>query len=223
MCCKKKSMSEGHDYVFKIIVIGDSGVGKSSLTLRLTDDVFYNDHANTIGIDFRMHCLTVHGKTVRLHVWDTAGQERFQNMAASFYRGANGILLCFDVTSKFSFTNLEKWMERVRLQAVPSAPLVLVGCKCDDTARREVTSEDAVLWAAARSIPYIETSARCNMGVALAFQMVAMAMMASSELRPNDRTSSSQLYPPGRDRPAGAPILISETVARLRKDKKCCL
>ena len=210
---------DGSDYSFKIIVIGDSDVGKSSLTLRLTDDIFYADHAATIGIDFRVHSLTIQGRSVRLHVWDTAGQERFQNVTASFYRGANGILLCFDVTKRYSFQSLEKWMERVRLQAVPTAPLVLVGCKADDiVVRREVTSDEAVEWSAARGIPYIETSARSNIGVELAFETVTKSMIALLDTHPmHRRTVHHPVLQP--------PFMISSAhVARNqeKESKSCC-
>ena len=161
------------DYIFKIIVIGDSGVGKSSLTVRLSEDVFYKDYASTIAIDFRMYFMTFMEKKIRLQIWDTAGQERFQSVATAFYRGANGVMMCFDLTHRPSFEHLEQWMERVKQQALPGIPCVLIGCKSDEAkGNRQVTRDEAVAWAQANNMGYIETSAKDKENVLHAFQQV---------------------------------------------------
>ena len=104
------------DYIFKIIVIGDSGVGKSSLTVRLSEDVFYKDYASTIAIDFRMFFMNFMDKKIRLQIWDTVGQERFQSLSAAFYRGADSCVLVFDVTKPKTFVRVRRSNPR------PSAP-----------------------------------------------------------------------------------------------------
>lgn len=163
------------DYIFKIIVIGDSGVGKSSLTVRLSEDVFYKDYASTIAIDFRMHQMTFMEKKIRLQIWDTAGQERFQSVATAFYRGANGVMVCFDLTHRASFSHLDQWMERVRQQALPGIPCILVGCKLDEArAGRQVSREEAAAWAQQHNMGYIETSAKEKENVIHAFQQITM-------------------------------------------------
>lgn len=165
------------DYIFKIIVIGDSGVGKSSLTVRLSEDVFYKDYASTIAIDFRMHQMTFMEKKVRLQIWDTAGQERFQSVATAFYRGANGVLLCFDMTHRPSFQHLDQWMERVRQQALPGIPCLLVGCKLDDArTNRQVSREEAMAWAQKHGMTYVETSAKEKENVQQAFQQITLGI-----------------------------------------------
>lgn len=169
------------DYIFKVIVIGDSGVGKSSLTVRLSEDVFYKDYASTIAIDFRMHCMTYTDKKIRLQIWDTAGQERFQSVATAFYRGANGVLLCFDLSHRPSFTHLDNWAERVRQQALPGIPCVLIGCKSDEVrknpASRAVTREEAAAWAQAHGMSgYVETSAKDKENVSQAFNQIVFAI-----------------------------------------------
>mmetsp|Transcript_19046 Transcript_19046/g.30320 ORF Transcript_19046/g.30320 Transcript_19046/m.30320 type:complete len:107 (+) Transcript_19046:56-376(+) len=98
------------DYIFKTIIVGDSGVGKTCLLERFVDDRFLVDFATTIGVDFKLYVMQTQGKTIKLQIWDTAGQERFRGITNSFYRGANGILLCFDVTSARSFEHLESWL-----------------------------------------------------------------------------------------------------------------
>eukprot|EP00759_Apiculatamorpha_spiralis_P033376 PhF_6_TR34697/c0_g1_i1/m.50491/K06109/RAB13; Ras-related protein Rab-13 len=169
----------GFDHVFKIIVIGDSGVGKSSLTLRLSEDTFFRDHASTIAIDFRMYCMEYMDKKIRLQIWDTAGQERFQSVATAFYRGANGVILCFDLTSRKSFENVEQWMERVRAQALPGVTCVLVGCKNDMKDAREISREEAEQYAKARGMGYVETSAKDSDNVIIAFEQVVVNILES--------------------------------------------
>lgn len=172
------------DYIFKIIVIGDSGVGKSSLTVRLSEDVFYKDYASTIAIDFRMHFMHYMDKKIRLQIWDTAGQERFQAVATAFYRGANGVMLCFDLTHRLSFQHLEQWLERVRVQALPGIPCVLVGCKSDEArGARQVSREEAAEWAKAHHMAYIETSAKEKDNVLHAFQQITYAIFEDMKER----------------------------------------
>lgn len=161
------------DYIFKVIVIGDSGVGKSALTVRLAEDVFYKDFSSTIAIDFRMHHMTYQGKNVRLQIWDTAGQERFQPVATAFYRGANGVMLCFDLTHRPSFAHLDQWMERVQLQALPGVPCLLIGCKSDEArSDRQVSSEEGEEWAKKHNMGYVETSAKEKENVQHAFELI---------------------------------------------------
>lgn len=176
------------DYIFKIIVIGDSGVGKSSLTVRLSEDVFYKDYASTIAIDFRMHQMTFMEKKVRLQIWDTAGQERFQSVATAFYRGANGVMLCFDLTHRPSFLHLDQWMDRVRQQALPGIPCQLIGCKSDEArgGARQVTREEAVAWAQQHNMGYIETSAKEKENVLHAFQQVTLNIFEDMKERNGD-------------------------------------
>ena len=188
------------DYIFKIIVIGDSGVGKSSLTVRLSEDVFYKDYASTIAIDFRMHQMTFMEKKVRLQIWDTAGQERFQSVATAFYRGANGVMLCFDLTHRPSFLHLDQWMDRVRQQALPGIPCQLIGCKSDDArgGARQVTREEAVAWAQQHNMGYIETSAKEKENVLHAFQQVTLNIFEDMKERNGDNRGGKGGAKPGQ-------------------------
>eukprot|EP01012_Entosiphon_sulcatum_P033568 TRINITY_DN424_c0_g1_i2.p2 TRINITY_DN424_c0_g1~~TRINITY_DN424_c0_g1_i2.p2 ORF type:complete len:148 (-),score=35.14 TRINITY_DN424_c0_g1_i2:71-514(-) len=121
-------MGDHWDLIFKIIVIGNSGVGKTSLVHRFVDDNFSSEFQSTIGVDFKIHMMTVDGQVVKLQLWDTAGQERFQGITKSFYRGANGILVCFDVSSRASFEAVDElWMRLVRENALPNTPSILAG------------------------------------------------------------------------------------------------
>lgn len=183
------------DYIFKVIVIGDSGVGKSALTVRLAEDVFYKDFSSTIAIDFRMHHMNYMGKNVRLQIWDTAGQERFQSVATAFYRGANGVMLCFDLTHRPSFAHIDQWMERVQQQALPGIPCLLIGCKLDEAkgSNREVTTSEAQEWAKQHNMMYMETSAKEKENVELAFQEITKRIFDDVSSRGNANAGASRV------------------------------
>jgi small GTP-binding protein len=192
------------DYNFKCIVIGDSGSGKSSLTVRLSEDIFYSDYASTIAIDFRMHFLNYQGKGVKLQIWDTAGQERFLSVSSAFYRGANGVLLCFDLTNRSSFDHLHAWLDRIKMQALPGIPIVLVGCKLDDAAKnRAVKEEEAGAWARAHGMAYVETSAKTKDNVEFAFHEITRLMMEDLKNRAKNSTGANGSATTTGPRPVG--------------------
>jgi small GTP-binding protein len=165
------------DFIFKIIIVGNSGVGKTCLLERLVDDRFSSDFATTIGVDFKLYVMNLDNKVVKLQLWDTAGQERFRGITNSFYRGSNGILLCFDVTQRATFEGLDTWVSQIHQYAVPGLPLVLVGCKGDQVSKREVTQEEAVRYAKHVGSAYIETSSRDNTNVRQAFEFISRALL----------------------------------------------
>lgn len=215
MSAPPASQGELSDYIFKVIVIGDSGVGKSALTVRLAEDVFYKDFSSTIAIDFRMYNMNYQGKTVRLQIWDTAGQERFQSVATAFYRGANGVMLCFDLTHRPSFAHLDQWMERVQLQALPGIPCLLIGCKSDEArSDRQVLSEEAEQWAKNHNMGYVETSAKEKENVKLAFEQITKAIFEDANSRGNAAGGR-----PNRD---GVSLGGDNDASRKRDKSGCC-
>ncbi len=162
------------DVVAKSILCGASASGKSSLVIRLSEDNFFQDISSTVAIDFRCAFIVTRGLRVRLSIFDTAGQERYGSLAGSFIRGANGVILCFDITNRNTFEDLDKWLDRVRMHAIPGTPIMLVGCKCDEEARRQVPREQATAWAQRNGgMPYVETSAKNNTNVQEAFRISA--------------------------------------------------
>eukprot|EP01004_Peranema_trichophorum_P007651 NODE_6427_length_886_cov_43.467890_g5834_i0.p1 GENE.NODE_6427_length_886_cov_43.467890_g5834_i0~~NODE_6427_length_886_cov_43.467890_g5834_i0.p1 ORF type:complete len:205 (+),score=31.34 NODE_6427_length_886_cov_43.467890_g5834_i0:57-671(+) len=171
------------DYIFKTIIVGDSGVGKTCLLERFVDDRFISDFATTIGVDFKLYVINVDGKIVKLQIWDTAGQERFRGITNSFYRGANGILLCFDVSSKATFEGLNSWMTQIRQHSAPGTPIVLVGCKSDLLSQRQVAHSDAVEYAKHIGSAYIETSAKDNANVRQAFEFISRSLLHEASTR----------------------------------------
>lgn len=148
-----------YDYLFKLLIIGDSGVGKSSILTRFTENDYSSNYISTIGVDFKIKTLIIDDKYIKLQIWDTAGQERFRSLSAAYYRGCHGIILVFDVTNMESFTNISVWWNEKSKYAHPDANIVLVGNKID-APNRVVTKEDALSLAESKNIPYVETSAK---------------------------------------------------------------
>ena len=120
-----------YDYLLKLIVIGESSVGKTCVLLRFSDDQFPTSHMPTIGIDFRIKTINISNKTVKLQVWDTAGQERFRTITQTYYKGAMGIILVYDCTEESTFNNIQNWLQQIDQHAVPNVKKVLIANKTD--------------------------------------------------------------------------------------------
>eukprot|EP00762_Andalucia_godoyi_P001902 ANDGO_06027.mRNA.1 Ras-related protein RABD2a len=165
-------------HVFKLIICGDSGVGKSCLLLRFTDDTFQHTES-TIAVDFRTKAV-VHrdsGMRIKLQIWDTAGQETFRSISRAYYRGAHGVMIVFDVTDERSFENVESWIQTVDVYAPNDVCRVLVGTKADFEDRRVVDYDRASKFAKERGIAYFETSALTGLNVEQAFHGLMAAIV----------------------------------------------
>jgi Ras-related protein Rab-1A len=158
-----------YDYLFKLLLIGDSSVGKSCLLLRFADDSYVDTYISTIGVDFKIRTVELDGKTVKLQIWDTAGQERFRTITSSYYRGAHGIIIVYDVTDMESFNNIKQWLSEIDRYASDSVCKLLVGNKCDLVDSKVVDTETAKAFADSLGIPFIETSAKESINVEEAF------------------------------------------------------
>lgn len=155
----------------KILIIGESGVGKSSLLLRFTDDTFDPELAATIGVDFKVKTIAVDGNSAKLAIWDTAGQERFRTLTPSYYRGAQGVILVYDVTKRDTFTRLENWLNELETYCTRNDLVkMLVGNKIDKEENRVVDRNEGLKFARKHSMLFIEASAKTRDGVQCAFE-----------------------------------------------------
>lgn len=159
--------------MFKLVLIGDSGVGKSCLLLRFADDTYTESHISTIGVDFKIRTIQLDGKTIKLQIWDTAGQERFRTITSSYYRGAHGIIVVYDTTDSETFEHVKTWLHEIDRYASENVNKLLVGNKSDLTSKRQVEVEAAKEFASSVSIPFLETSAKNATNVEDAFMTMA--------------------------------------------------
>ncbi|XP_070558676.1 ras-related protein Rab-43-like [Ptychodera flava] len=165
---------DSFDFLFKIVLIGDAGVGKTCVVQRFKSGTFLEKQHSTIGVDFTMKTLHIDGKRVKLQVWDTAGQERFRTITQSYYRSANGVIIAYDITKKETFNNVPRWMEDVKKYAGGNVIQMLIGNKCDLTELREVHFSDAKALATHHAmLDCFETSAKDASNVDEAFLKMA--------------------------------------------------
>ena len=156
--------------LYKILLLGDSSVGKSCLLLRYCDDSFQDIHLATIGLDFRLKTINLeNNKKIKAQIWDTAGQDRFRAITKNYYRGANGILLIFDITDRSSFEHIRNWIEQIKEEAPEQIIIYLVGNKIDNENNRVVTNEEAKKLAEEFKLKYYETSAKNSINVDTTF------------------------------------------------------
>lgn len=164
-----QNLKMSYAYLFKYIIIGDTGVGKSCLLLQFTDKRFQPVHDLTIGVEFGARMITIRNKPIKLQIWDTAGQESFRSITRSYYRGAAGALLVYDITRRETFTHLSTWLEDARQHANPNMTIMLIGNKCDLAHRRAVTTEEGAQFAKENGLIFLETSAKTSQNVEEAF------------------------------------------------------
>ena len=175
-----------YDYLFKLLLIGDSGVGKSCLLMRFADDTYTDSYISTIGVDFKIRTIELDGKTIKLQIWDTAGQERFRTITSSYYRGAHGIFIVYDVTDLESFHNVAQWASETERYAVEGVNIMLLGTKADATTKKVVDYSVASEFAKARGWSFTETSAKYATNVEAAFLRLASDIKARIGTMPVD-------------------------------------
>ncbi|GLT89842.1 hypothetical protein SLE2022_078060 [Rubroshorea leprosula] len=180
------------DYLTKLLLIGDSGVGKTCLTLRFSGEPFQTSFLSTIGIDYKTKIIELDGKRIKLQIWDTAGQERFLSLTRNYYAGARGILLVYDVTDESSFNNIRQWMEDIEVNGPDDVNKILVGNKADkDESKRAVSTSRGQALADEYGIKFFETSAKTNFNVEQVFFSIARDIkqrLAESEFKAEPNT-----------------------------------
>ncbi|KAJ7313087.1 hypothetical protein JRQ81_004355 [Phrynocephalus forsythii] len=163
-------------YLFKYVIIGDTGVGKSCLLLQFTDKRFTAVHDLTVGVEFGSRMITINGKRIKLQIWDTAGQESFRSITRSYYRGAAGALLVYDITRRETFNHLLSWLEDARQHSSSHMVIMLIGNKSDLESRRVVQKEEGEAFAREHGMVFLETSAKTAANVEEAFLGTARAI-----------------------------------------------
>ena len=161
--------AEDPDYLLKIVLIGDSGVGKTSVLSRFARDQYNPESKTTIGVEFATKTIHVDNKVVKAQIWDTAGQERYRAITAAYYRGALGALILYDITSSNSFNALDRWLKELRANTEPNITIMLIGNKCDMKDLRSVTPEEGQNYAREKNLLFVETSAKDSIRVNEAF------------------------------------------------------
>jgi len=164
-----KNTQSDYDHLLKYLIIGNSGVGKSCLLLRYSENEYSDKHIITIGVDFKIKSLTIDGQKVKTNIWDTAGQERFKNITVSYYKGASGVMLVYDITDKESFDKLGDWLIEVEKNAPSNVYKILIGNKSDLGDQRQVTYDQGKEFADTYEMKFIETSAKSSLNVEDAF------------------------------------------------------
>ncbi|XP_054168270.1 ras-related protein Rab-35-like [Oppia nitens] len=202
-------MAKDYDHLFKLLIIGDSGVGKSSLLLRFADNMFNGSYITTIGVDFKIRTIEVDGEKAKLQIWDTAGQERFRTITSTYYRGTHGVIVVYDVTNGETFANVKRWLHEIE-QNCDVVNKILVGNKNDDPNRKVVLTEDAQRFADQMGIRLFETSAKENINVEDMFNAITR-MVLRTKKEQKDRQNSSDNA-----------IKVHKGSAHKSRHKKCC-
>ncbi|XP_037090760.1 ras-related protein Rab-8A-like [Pollicipes pollicipes] len=187
-------MAKTYDYLFKLLLIGDSGVGKTCVLFRFSEDAFNSTFISTIGIDFKIRTIELDGKKIKLQIWDTAGQERFRTITTAYYRGAMGILLVYDITSDKSFDNIKNWIRNIEEHASADVEKMILGNKTP--LRRQVSRERGEQLANEYGIKFLETSAKSSINVEEAFFTLARDIKSKMEKKlesSNQAKTSHQL------------------------------
>lgn len=209
---------DDYDYLFKVVLIGDSGVGKSNLLSRFTRNEFCLESKSTIGVEFATRSIQVDGKTIKAQIWDTAGQERYRAITSAYYRGAVGALLVYDITKSVTFENVERWLKELRDHADSNIVIMLVGNKSDLRHLRSVQTDDAQAYCEKEGLSFIETSALESTNVEKAFQQILTEIYHIVSKKVMDADDKGTKLP---DR--GTSIVVDKpTDDSVRKKSSCC-
>ncbi|XP_030280490.1 ras-related protein Rab-8B isoform X2 [Sparus aurata] len=198
----------------KLLLIGDSGVGKTCLLFRFSEDSFNTTFISTIGIDFKIRTIELDGKRVKLQIWDTAGQERFRTITTAYYRGAMGIMLVYDISNEKSFENIKNWIRNIEEHASSDVEKMILGNKCDMTDRRQVSKDRGEKLAIDYGVKFLETSAKSSLNVEEAFYTMGRDILHNLSSKATDNNNAGG---------SGKPIKITEKKSKRIKFLKCSL
>ena len=200
---KSASKRKHFDYMFKMVLIGDTCVGKSCVLTRFADDNFSENHVTTIGVDFRFKSLEINGYSIKLQIWDTAGQERYKTITNSYYRGAEGIIVVFDLWNRESFSNVKTWLEEAQKHADENTEVMILGNKSDMAGSRQVSDEDINKFKSETAMMFnsdmtiVEWSAKEGTNIELGFTQMAKKLMINKMAMESDSDDERDAYRAG--------------------------
>ncbi|KAE8281460.1 Ras-related protein Rab-19 [Larimichthys crocea] len=211
------------DFLFKIILIGDSDVGKTCVVQNFKSGIFSEKQQNTIGVDFSVRTMDIEGKKVKMQVWDTAGQERFRTITQSYYRSAHGAIIAYDITRRPTFDSVAHWIKEVELYGATNVVLVLIGNKCDLEQERQVLFEEACMFTKENGIlAALETSAKVSQNVEEAFMMMARELLVRNGLHVQKEDEESNNTPRLLLRSNSRPVNGNVAAYTAPEEKKTC-
>ena len=208
---------EDYDKIFKIVIIGDSGVGKTNLISRYLKNDFKPETKATIGVEFNDKKYEYKNKKIKIQIWDTAGQERYRSLTSMYYKGAKGAILVYDITSKNSFENIDKWLIEMKKTADENIKIILIGNKCDLIDKREVKEDDGKIKAKDLNVPFMETSALNCINVEKAFNFL-IEEIANLEINLDEEFDFEDF----KDEKNVNNINLNDNEKKIQKNKNCC-
>lgn len=204
-----------YDFLYKIVLVGDSGVGKSNLLSRWTTDEFNVESKSTIGVEFAAKNIDIDGKIIKAQIWDTAGQERYRAITSAYYRGAAGALIVYDITDPKSFRHVDTWIDQLHFHMNTDIVIIIVGNKCDLNEFRKISIEDGKKYAISKNMMYFETSAKNNNNVDKAFKELMVGIYKKNKsnmvITEKDNIITSSIV-----------VQLHESDKITQKKNKCC-
>ena len=209
---------EDYDTIFKIVIVGDSGVGKTNLITRYLKNDFKPETKATIGVEFSDKKYIYKNKNIKIQIWDTAGQERYRSLTSMYYKGAKGAIFVYDISSKNSFENIDKWLIEMKKTADENIKIILIGNKCDLIDKREVKEDDGKIKAKDLNVPFMETSALNCINVEKAFNFL-IEEIANLEINFEEDFDFEDF----KDGKNVNNINLNDNEKKNQKNKNCCL
>ena len=169
------------EFTIKLLIVGDSTVGKSNFICRFTEDRFVENYMASTGIDLKTTSIEIEGKTIKLQLWDTAGQEKYRSITKSLFLKAQGIIALYDITSESSFVNLKNWLILINEECIPDIPIIIIGNKIDLEDQRIIVKEKAIEYAKQKNIEYIETSSKTGENIEKAIHLITSKVLEKAD------------------------------------------
>ena len=187
------SISDSYDQKIKIMILGETLVGKTAIITRYTKKVFAENYLTTVGIDFQNKQLNINGKKINVEIWDTAGQERFRNIAKTYFQSSDGFLLVYDITSKDSFNKLNDWYDQIKSNAPENSKCIIAGNKSDLEEKRQVKKEEGEKFASDNNLKFYETSAKDDKNINIVFELLSNEIVNDEKTIKRNKRSSQVL------------------------------